>query len=129
MAAATLTLTVAAFPNGVDNTQRRQTLNGTCALSAGGTYPALGVPFTWSFIDGNSGGSGAFVPDSSTGVPIPGTPQFYSNIAAAADGHNYSYEYDQVHGTLRIFLAGTEFTTGNAVIADTIGFTVEFARV
>lgn len=127
MAAATATLTVNAYPNGVDNTQRRQILNGKCVLSAAGTYPANGVPVSWgAMVDGNAGGP--FIPASSTDVPIPGTPQFYSQIGAAADGKNYSYAYDATHGTLRIFLGGTELTTGNVPAVDTIGFTVEFAR-
>jgi hypothetical protein len=121
--ASVATLTVAAYPNGVDNTQRRQILNGICALSAS-TYPANGVPITWKFL---SAEGGQFIPQTSTDVPIPGTPQFYSELGAAADTNQYTYVYDSVHGTLRIFLAGVEFTSGNVPV-DTIAFTAEFVR-
>lgn len=124
--ASAATLTVNAYPNGVDNTQRRQVVNGLCALSAS-TYPANGIPINWAaMINGNGGG--LFLPASSTDVPIAGTPQFTSTKGAAADGSNYTYAYDATHGTLRIFLGGAEFTTGDAVIVDTIAFTAEFAR-
>lgn len=123
--ASAATLTVNAFPNGVDNTQRRQIVNGICALSAS-TYPANGVPINWAaMLDGNGGG--LFVPASSNDVPIAGTPQFTSTKGAAGDGNNYTYVYDATHGTLRIFLGGTEFTSGNVPV-DTIAFTAEFAR-
>ena len=127
MAAATAILTVNAYPNGVDNTQRRQALSGLCALSVGGTYPPNGVPINWAaLLDGN-GGSGAFILDGPATVGT-GSVFFFSQTARNGANTNYSYLYDYVHGTLAIFLGGTEVTTGNPISTDIIGFNVEFAR-
>jgi hypothetical protein len=120
MAAATATLTVAAYPNGVDNTQRRQILNGTCALSAGGTYVTNGIPTNWNaLVDGNGGGR--FIPLTTKSQPAQAS--FFSEVAGG-----YGYVYDQTHNTLRIFSGGTELTNGAAITADTIGFRAEYVR-
>lgn len=121
MAVAVATLTVAAHPNGVDNTQRRQILNGICALSGPGvnTYPPNGVPLPWtSLLDGGSGGR--FTPQTSLAQPI--VAFFFSEL-----GSGLGYVYDQTHNTLRIFSAGTELAAV-AIPADTIGFEAEYVR-
>jgi hypothetical protein len=118
MATATVTLTVNAYPNGVDNTQRRQTLDGVLALNTGGLYATDGVPLTWTFL---SEEGGAFIPDFETAVPV------YTDIKTL-EGGLYAYWYDTVHKTLRISLAGDELEDGDAITADTIGFHAEFAR-
>jgi hypothetical protein len=125
MAVAVATLTVDAYPNGVDNTQQRQVLNGICALSGPGvnTYPANGVPLPWtSMVDGNAGGR--FLPQTTKTQPI--VAFFFSKQGNAASG-NLSYAYDQTHDTLRIFTAGTELGAV-AIPADTIGFEAEYVR-
>ena len=52
MASASSTLRVNPHPYGVDNTQRRQIINGTCILSPSGTYintanASSGIPLNW----------------------------------------------------------------------------------
>lgn len=121
MAVAVATLTVDAYPNGVDNTQRRQVLNGVCALSGPGvnTYPPNGVPLPWTaLVDGNAGGS--FIPQTSKTQPI--VAFFYSKL-----GSGLGYVFDQTHNTLRIFNGGTELGAV-AIPADTIGFEAEYVR-
>src|SRR5690242_1666335 len=112
MATATVKLTVNAYPNGVDNTQRRQILDGIAALSVGGTYATNGIPFAWAFLAAEGG---AFIPDFSTMVPVLA---LFFTIASGL----YEYWWDTVHQTLRISLAGVELTNGAAITADTIAF-------
>jgi hypothetical protein len=118
MATATVKLTVNGYPNGVDNTQRRQILTGLCALLAGGTYLTNGLPFVWAFL-GAEGGT--FIPNFGASAPV------WADFKTLA-GSNQTYEWDTVHQTLRIFIAGVEVTNGTAVTPDTIGFRAEFAR-
>jgi predicted permease len=118
MATATVALTVNAHPYGVDNTQRRQILDGIAALSGGGTYATNGLPFTWSFVNAEGG---AFIPNFSTLIPV--FAEFFTKA-----GGLYVYWYDTVHNTLRISLAGVELANGAAITADTIAFHAEFPR-
>jgi hypothetical protein len=118
MATAVATLTVNGHPNGVDNTQRREILNGIMALNAGGTYATFGVPFTWKFLTAEGG---AFIPNFNTMSPV--WAAFLSLV-----GGTYQYLYDPVHGTLRIYQAGVELANAAAITADTIGFRAEFVR-
>jgi hypothetical protein len=118
MATATAKLTVNAYPNGVDNTQRRQILDGLCALLAGGTYATNGIPLVWTFLTAEGG---AFTPDFNTMVPVLA---LFFTIASGL----YEYWWDTVHQTLRISLAGVELTNGAAIAADTIAFHAEFVR-
>lgn len=113
-----LLLTVNGYPNGVDNTQRRQILNGIAAIAGGTVYAADGLPFTWEFEDASGG---AFVPDFQTATPV--WVEFHSLA-----GGTYQYLYDPTHGTLRIYQAGVELAAGAAIAADTIGFRAEFVR-
>jgi len=118
MATATVKLTVNAYPNGVDNTQRSEILKGICALLAGGTYVTGGLPFVWSFL---SAEGGAFIPNFNTMVPT------WADFKTLA-GSNQTYVYDSVNQKLLIFVAGVQVTNGTAVTADTIGFKAEFVR-
>jgi hypothetical protein len=118
MATATVKLTVNGYPNGVDNTQRSQVLEGIAALLAGGTYLTNGLPFTWAFLTAEGG---TFIPDFSAAAPK------WADFKTLA-GSNQTYLWDTVHQTLRILIAGVEVTTGTAVTADTIGFRVEFVK-
>jgi hypothetical protein len=118
MATATATFTVAAYPNGVDNTQRRQKLTGTVALNVGGLYATNGIPLTWKFL---SAEGGSFIPNFS--ATKPSWAEFLSQAAQPS-----SYVYDPVHNTMRIALANVELEDGDAIPADTIGFEAEFPR-
>ena len=118
MAEATLTLTVNAEPQGVDNTQRHQVLFGTAALSAGGDYATNGIPCAFSFL--NASGK-TFLPNFLTPTPVWAV---FQSLA----GGTYQYLYDTVHQTLRIYQAGVELASGAAITADTIGFRFEFLR-
>jgi hypothetical protein len=123
MATATVKLTVNGYPNGVDNTQRRQILNGIAALLAGGTYLTNGLPFTWTFL---SAEGGAFIPNFDATTPV--WAEFQSIAGGSTGTAPITYLYDTVHGTLRIFIGALEVTTGTAVTADTIAFRAEFVR-
>lgn len=118
MATATAALTVNAYPNGVDNTQRHQILFGLLALNAGGTYATNGVPFTWKFL---SAEGGSFIPNFSATSPV------WATFVSQAGG-TYQYLYDPVHGTIRIYQAGVELANAAAITADTIGFRAEFNK-
>jgi hypothetical protein len=110
-------LTVKAPPAGVDNTQRRQIVEGVFSgLPA--NYVANGVAFTWEMVDWNGG---AFIPEGSGIGPV------WVEIHSLAGNVSNSYLYDPVHGTLRIAVDGTELGAV-AIPADTIGFKAEFAR-
>jgi hypothetical protein len=119
MAAATATLTVDAYPNGVDNTQRRQIIDGVCALSVGGTYVTNGIPTNWSNLQSAEGGK--FLPQTTKSQPIQA--RFFTKA-----GGLYQYNWDQTHNTLRILAAGVELGNGDAITADTIGFEAEYVR-
>lgn len=121
MATAVATLTVYVHPNGVDNTQRRTVYNGTCGLSASGTYVTNGIPTPWITMQSASGG--AITPAFGPQTTQPIIAWFQSNIGGAL-----TYGWDSVHNTLRIFSAGVELTNGAAIATDTIGFEAEFAR-
>ncbi len=128
MAAATATLTVNAYPYGEDNTQRRQILHGTVALSSGGTYVTNGIPLNWStLVDGNFPPSAGkeFIPNFGSGQTKPQDAFFYSTTLAAP---NYAYTYDKVNNSLRIVAGGTELTTAAVPTPDTIAFEAEFIR-
>lgn len=127
MAVATATLTVNAYPNGVDNTQRRQQINGTCVLLVAGTYPTLGIPVSFSGMKSGETG-GAFILDNSTAAPISGSVAFFSMIGPSSANTNQTYIYDYTHKTLRIFVGGTEVVSPAVPATDTIGFTAEFAK-
>lgn len=114
-----LILTVNAPPQGVDNTQRRQIVNGKITnLPANYTTNGIAINFA-ALVDWIGG---AFLPEGS-GV-IVGSPRIFSQ----AGNVGLTYAYDPVHGTLRIAQNGTELGNGVAIPADTIGFEVEFAR-
>lgn len=127
MATATATLTVNPWPKGLDNTQHRAIVYGICALSAGGTYATNGIALNWGkLLNGNFPGDTTHYIVGQWG-PTQTQPQvafFFSTTAATG----YSYIYDTVHNTLRIFNGGTELTNGAAITADTIAFEAEFLK-
>lgn len=145
MASASSTLRVFAAPYGVDNTQRRQIINGTCILSPAGTYVnsaniSSGIPLFWGNMqDGNFGNLPTFQPQVGPWGPTnPSTPlkvTFYSRgNLATLPGYTYIYNKIAVNGvstgstTLRIFSGTTELTNAASITADNIDFEAEFVR-
>lgn len=118
MAQATVTVSVAAFPDGREATLDKSHVYGTFAVSTG-TYVTNGLPVTF-------GGNDFF--ESPGALASPTFVMAYS----AATG--FQYFYDPVHGTLRIYEQGTaagplpELGNGANVTADTVYFHAVFHR-
>jgi hypothetical protein len=123
MATATVKLKVNAPPAGVDNTQRRQIVEGVATLSTGGDYVAGGLPMTWVFTDSQGG---AFIPEWSDAEPL--WTEFKS--LGGNVGQTYLYEAGDADGAgfLHIAVDGTELDGAVAIPADIVGFRVEYAR-
>lgn len=123
MATATVTVTVNAFPQGVDQTGRFGHLYGTnsggggIAIGTGGTYVTNGLPVTWNVSQNIFGGN--------SGNPI------FVDMAGLA---GFQYVYDNAHQTIRIFqsagsaAAFAELGNGASVTADTLEFHAVFQR-
>lgn len=118
MANAIATVTYLAFPNGKDQTQRRELLYGNVGLSAGGLYPPNGIPLNWAAL--SASGAREMILSSAS------QPQYCVFFSQAGGG--YLYVFDVVHNTLRIFSGGVELANGAAITADTIGFRAEYVR-
>jgi hypothetical protein len=103
----------------VDNTQRRQIVQGDAELSADGTYATGGLAVTWEFTDWQGD---AFIPEGSGIAPV------WAEFQSQAGLVGQTYLYDPATGKLRIAVAGVELGNGDAITADTIGFRAEFAR-
>ncbi len=142
MASASSTLRVNAHPYGVDNTQRRQIVYGTCILSPSGTYintsnASSGIPLIWGNMqDGNHNNQPTFQPqtgpwvDNIAGCVRPSWADF-STAGAETTIPDYEYVYNKMangSSTLRILSAGTELTNNAAITADNIIFRAEFIR-
>jgi hypothetical protein len=108
-----------------DHTQESEVLNGTVTLTAASTYVTNGLPVPWTKTT-NSAGAG-LLPQSNQTVPYDA--DFTSK---GGNGSGYTYQWDSVHNTLRIFLAGTEVANGAAipalVYADLIFFRAYFRK-
>ena len=135
MSAATAQLTVAQWPNGIDETQTRVHIYGKCVLLTAGTYPALGVPLNWTatgtdpIADGNQNGAVPFLGNWGPDQTQPADAFFYSaGGEAATDQVGYGYVFDKTNNTLRITSGGTELSTGATITADTINFEAEFPK-
>lgn len=128
MAAATATLTVNAYPNGVDNTQRRSVIYGKCTLTVGGDYVTNGIPLNWGDLLSASGGQ--FLGNWSTlDQPQPQWAEFRSaGNAAGTTVPGYVYIYDTTNNTLRIASGTAELVNTDVVTADEIVFRAEFNR-
>ena len=117
MADATATVTVNAFPTGVDQTARFSHLYGTIAISTGGTYVTDGLPVTWDVAENIYSGNS-------------GNP-FYADMWGLA---GFLYVYDLTNNTIRIFqsagsaAAFAELANGASVTADTLAFHAVFQR-
>lgn len=142
MASASSTLRVNPFPYGVDNTQRRQVVYGTCILSPAGTYinpgnSSNGIPLNWGAMqDGNSKSNGPFAPqvgpwtNNVAGQVEPDVAYFFS-IGNETTIPGYTYVYNKPttgSTTLRIMNGTTELTNAASITADNIGFCAEFIR-
>src|ERR1051326_5752719 len=97
MATATATITVNAYPNGVDNTQRHQVIFGTVAIqAAAATYAHLGLAISWA-----QEPIKALLPAS--GVAAPVWAEFKSKT-----GSGYVYIYNETTGKLMIFTGAAD---------------------
>lgn len=130
MANATATLTVKAYPYGVDNTQRRQILNGTCVLLSGGTYVTGGIPVAWDALKNGEFASGTFQQQTGPWDVNPLKAEFFSVGGGETTIPPYAYIYDSTNVTLRIMdtSTGLELASAAAITADTIQFEATFLR-
>ncbi len=136
MASASSTLRVNAWPNGMDNTQRRQRMFGTLILSPSGTYintsnASSGIPLNWGGMqDANQNNLTGIQPLVSAANINPVMARFYTagNETTIPD---YQYVYNRPSSgssTLRIIGAGTELTNNAAITADNIAWEAEWIR-
>lgn len=106
-----------------DMTRDSQVLNGAATVS-NANYVTSGLPLTWVGTITDFAGKG-FLPQSNQTAPYDAT--FKSN-----SGSGYDYQWDAALDTLRIFLAGTELTNGEAIPAgvqnDVIAFRAYFLK-
>lgn len=143
MAVSTATVSVYAYPKGVDNTQRYHILRGTIGVT-NGTYPPSGFPLNWTNLEQLKaippGGSSP----SSTGSPFPIEVDIYSVAAQTGFGgvgpSGYVYAWDNVNGNMHIYEAANGVSTASGplieyggnldqhIVADTIQFTAYFVR-
>lgn len=122
MATATATMTLYPYPKGVDNTQRRKVLMGTCAVQASpAAYATGGLPITWSQLAPSASADGLSEP---TTTPL--VADFYS-----ISGSGFVYAYNKSTGKLQIFTGAaaqsalTELTNASAIPAGVSGDTIE----
>lgn len=121
MADATAALKTYPYPNGLDVTHRRWLYDGSCTLSISGTYITNGIPISWAMTNAEGG---TVIIGAQSWVPCKGSVTFKSLTGATG----YNYEYDDTLGTLRIWSAGTELTSGASITTDTISFHAEFSK-
>ena len=136
MASASSTLRVNPYSYGVDNTQKREKIYGTCILSPSGTYintsnASSGIPLNWwAMQDGNQNNQPSFFPLASKSQVSPTYARFFT-AGAETTIPGYGYVYNVLangSSTLRILSAGTELTNNAAITADNISFEAEFIR-
>ncbi len=136
MASASSTLRVNPYPFGVDNTQMRQKIYGTCILSPSGTYintsnASSGIPLNWwTMQDGNFGNQPTFLPTVGPTQISPAYARFFTaGQETTIPGYGYVYNVlANGSSTLRILSGGTELTNTAAITADNISFEAEFIR-
>ena len=116
MTTSVITVTINAYPNGIDNTVNHTRRFGSLAIATG-DYPATGVPLSFTTLD-----------------PPVGTSPIDVYMHSCTTG--YVYKYDPVNKSIRIFQsAGTaapmveiSTTTPSGVYGDTIYFEAIFNR-
>jgi len=130
MATASSTLLVNPYPTGVDNTQRRVVVYGTCVLSAD-NYVTGGIPLGWTRMRKASTNT-PFTPPQvgPISVAAPKWAEFESvGNETTQPGYVYTYNVPTTGSTtLRISSGGTELTNGAAITADNIVFKAEWVR-
>ena len=134
MAAATTTLKVYAHPQGIDNTQRRIKVSGTCTITASpATYTpgGIGNPTTvsWTFTDIVTGQQ--VLLNTTQATPIMA---YFTSVS----GSGYTYGWNKATNKLQIFTTGTATQAAQAELAsgtipagvsgDVIEFDAEFAH-
>jgi|SRR5581483_4426199 len=118
-------LALNAYPNGVDNTQRRLILHGTVALS--GTYAAGGIALNWQAISQGNGGEYAL--DSAQATP---EIVYFQSVA----GSGYSYSWNKSTNKIQIYVLAASPTANEplqelgavTVPTDTVEFEAQFIR-
>jgi hypothetical protein len=131
MAAATVTLKLYPFPQGIDNTQRRVHISGVAAIAASpSTYTTGGLPTNFQAITNVLTGATDFL-NTNQAVPIMA---YFTSI----NGSGYVYGWNKATNKLQIFTGGaaqspmTELTGGAtipaAVSSDVIEFDASFVR-
>lgn len=126
MADATIALATHGYPNGVDNTQRRQIVYGTITITAvDGTAPATGIPIDWSkIVDSSSLPAHYFQPQVGSATTQPAWVEFMPNTASATPKQLYTY--DATNDSLVVWAAGSPAVTG--ILADVVNFKAEWIR-
>ena len=112
-------ITVKAWPNGVDVTKSRVVVYGTIVLAAATTMP---VAINWSSLINGNFGSGKF------NVPNVGPSQLTAGpdyATASSTTANSAETYQIVGNDLCQYTNGTPVTTS---VADTITFKAEFIK-
>lgn len=118
------TFTLALYPAGYDQTQRRFTLSG--ALGLAGLYTTTtGIPIDFTTIF-NSSGTKIVVPPTYTGANGPGQAVPLSPSEIQPRG-GYQIFFDSVNKSIRIFNGTTEVSSGaipSTLLATTIAINV-----
>lgn len=106
------------FGTGADETQLSRIFSGLVAIAAG-NYVTNGLPLTWTAMkSGTISGANVLV------ASLMLTP--YKAWFASTSGSGYTYQWDKVHGTVRIFLGPTELTGGAALPAAVVADLIQF---
>jgi hypothetical protein len=118
------TLSLNAYPNGVDNTQRRLILHGIVALS--GTYATGGIALNWQAISQGNGGEYAL-------DTAQATPEIVYFQSVAGNTTQYSYAWNKAANKIQIFVSGASGAPAAelgavTVPTDTVEFEAQFIR-
>jgi hypothetical protein len=151
MANSTATLTVRAYPHGIDNTQRSQIVRGTVAITTG-FYPSGGYVVNWATLSQGGSGQGVeSIPVAFSGLSSSITTPFpvdvdIKSVAANTSPYGkgpsgYIYVWDNVNGNIHIFQSATNAASGNSgplvefggaipntIVNDRITFTAVYQR-
>lgn len=122
--AASIVLTANAYPNGGDNTQRREIVYGVATITPGdGTSPATGIPVTWSaMVSGNNGG----VVQINTTKTAPQFVTFGAGTSATTLAASTAYVYNSNIPALIVTRAGSNVAA--TILADVVPFKAEWVR-
>ncbi len=112
-------ITVKAWPNGVDETKSRVIVYGTIVLAAATTVP---VAINWATLINGNFGSGKFIVPNVGPSQIASGPDFGEAKSTTA---NSAETYQIVGNNLCQYTNGTPVTSA---VADTISFKAEFLK-